>query len=119
MASYYHDSLAGRLTANGERYNPAAATCAHRTHPMGTRVSVTVLSSGRRAECRVNDRGPYAKGRILDVSSSLADRLGFRRQGVARVRLVVTHVPPASSRRRITMASAFQTPAPPPPDRLD
>jgi len=86
-ASFYSDRLAGRRTANGERYRPNQATCAHRTHAFGTVLVVTVVDSGSKTTCRVNDRGPWAKGRILDVSRSVAKRLGFVSQGVARVRL--------------------------------
>lgn len=89
IASYYADSLAGRRTASGERYRPDEATCAHRTHPFGTRLSITVVGSGRTAECRVNDRGPWVEGRIVDVSKKVARQLGMIGRGVLRVRVVV------------------------------
>lgn len=88
-ASYYHDSLAGRKTANGERYNPRAMTAAHRTLPFGTRLKVTNLANGRSVFVTVNDRGPYAKGRILDLSRAAAEKLGFIKQGHTRVRIEV------------------------------
>jgi rare lipoprotein A len=81
--SFYADMLAGRKTASGEVYDPKQATCAHRTLPFGTVLRVTVGrgKAKRTATCRVNDRGPFAKGRVLDVSSSLARTLGFHRRG--------------------------------------
>jgi rare lipoprotein A len=87
IASYYADSLAGRRTANGERYQPEATTCAHRTHRFGTELEVTAVQTGRTARCRVNDRGPYAKGRIIDVSKKVARELGMLGPGVVAVRV--------------------------------
>ena len=87
LASYYADVLEGRRTANGERYRARSATCAHRTHPFGTRLEVQVVETGEKAICRVNDRGPFVKGRVVDLSRSLADDLDFIDRGVARVRV--------------------------------
>lgn len=87
LASFYSDALAGRLTANGERYDPRAATCAHRKHAFGASLEITVIDSGKSAICRVNDRGPYVSGRVVDVSRSLAAQLGIIQRGVARVRV--------------------------------
>lgn len=81
--SWYHDSLAGRRTANGERYNPRARTCAHKQHKFGTRLRVTITDTGATAECRVNDRGPFVSGRVLDVSRALAEDLDLIDRGVA------------------------------------
>lgn len=89
LASYYSASLAGRRTASGERYDPAASTCAHRTHRFGTRLRVTRVDNGVSVTCRVNDRGPFKDGRVVDVSGSLARRLGLLQSGVAPVRLSV------------------------------
>lgn len=94
LASYYADSLAGHRTASGERYRPESATCAHRTHPFGTRLTVTAVGSGRSAECRVNDRGPWVAGRVLDVSKSVARELGMIGPGVLRVRMAVVEDAP-------------------------
>jgi rare lipoprotein A len=83
-ASYY---ASGRQTANGERFSRRASTAAHKTLPFGTRVRVTNLDNGRSTVVRINDRGPFVRGRIIDLTPAGADRLGFRRQGVARVRV--------------------------------
>jgi rare lipoprotein A len=87
LASYYADVLEGRRTANGERYRGRAATCAHRTHPFGTRLEIEVIDTGERVVCRVNDRGPFVRGRIVDVSKSLAGKLDLLDRGVAKVRV--------------------------------
>lgn len=94
-ASFYHDSLAGRLTANGEKYNPEAKTCAHKTLPFGTVVIIEDTGSGKWARCRINDRGPYIAGRIIDLSKRTARELGIIDKGVAKVRIRVAR--PAAS----------------------
>jgi rare lipoprotein A len=86
-ASYYGPGLYGHRTASGEILRPGTFTAAHRTLPFGSCVRVTVLDSGRSAEVTVNDRGPYAEGRILDVSEAAARALGMLGRGVVRVRL--------------------------------
>lgn len=83
VISWYHDSLAGRRTASGERYDPRARTCAHRKHPFGTRLRVTIVDTGASVECRVNDRGPFVSGRVLDVSRALAEELDLIERGIA------------------------------------
>lgn len=87
LVSYYHDSLAGNATANGERYRLSGATCAHKTLPFGTIVVIEDTETGKLATCRVNDRGPYVKGRVLDVSKRVARDLGLLDRGVIRARL--------------------------------
>ena len=91
LVSYYHDSLAGNPTANGERYRLAGATCAHKTLPFGTIVVIEDTATGKLATGRVNDRGPFVKGRVLDVSKRVARALGLLERGVikARLRLIV------------------------------
>jgi rare lipoprotein A len=89
LASYYAHGHHGRRTASGERFDMGEMTAAHRTLPFGTRVRVTNLDNGRQAVVRINDRGPFRKGRILDVSYAAARKLGFARRGLARVRLEV------------------------------
>ena len=88
-ASWYGRRFHGRKTASGQIYNMNALTAAHPTLPIGTQVRVTNLANHRSVVLTVNDRGPFAKGRIIDVSRRAADRLGFRRAGTARVRVEV------------------------------
>jgi rare lipoprotein A len=87
IASWYGPAFYGRPTANGEIYNAGDLTAAHRTLPMPVNVRVTNLDNGKSVILRVNDRGPYAKGRIIDVSEQAAKLLGFYGQGTARVRV--------------------------------
>jgi rare lipoprotein A len=89
VASYYGNELAGNRTSSGERFNPAALTCAHRSLPLGTMLRVTNLSNGRSVIVRVNDRGPFARGRVLDVSLAAARQIAMIGPGSARVRLEV------------------------------
>jgi rare lipoprotein A len=86
-ASYYASKHHGLKTASGEPYDEAKLTAAHRTLPFGTKVKVTNLDNGRSVVFRVNDRGPFIKGRIVDVSRRGAFELGFIQQGTCRVRL--------------------------------
>jgi rare lipoprotein A len=88
-ASYYAHRLHGRETAFGETYDERALTAAHPSLPHGTRVRVTNLSNGRSVVLRVNDRGPWTKNRLIDVSFAAAQELRFVRQGLARVRVEV------------------------------
>lgn len=76
-------------TASGERCDPAALTAAHRALPFGTRVKVENLHNGRSVVVRINDRGPFVKGRIIDVTRAAANELGFLSRGTAQVRLTV------------------------------
>lgn len=87
LVSFYADSLAGNRTASGERYSPEEGTCAHRSHPFGTMLEVQVKRTGRTARCRVNDRGPWVQGRILDVSRKIARDLDLVHHGVLEVRV--------------------------------
>jgi rare lipoprotein A len=89
MASFYSDALKGRKTASGERYDPEQMTCAHRSLAIGTRVEVVVRKTGASAVCRINDRGPYVNGRIIDLSRAMARRLGIIPAGVVEVDLRV------------------------------
>lgn len=86
-ASYYGKAHHGKRTASGERFNQNALTAAHRTLPFGTRVKVTNLANGRSVIVRINDRGPFGRGRIIDVSRKAAEQLNMLRTGTARVRL--------------------------------
>lgn len=93
LASWYGDAFHGRLTANGEVYDVASVTAAHPTMPLPSYARVTNLSNGRSMIVRVNDRGPFARDRIIDVSPTVASMLGFKDAGTARVK--VDYVGPA------------------------
>lgn len=87
IASWYGPDFHGKPTANGEIYDMNALTAAHRTLPMPSIVEVTNLENGRQLRLTINDRGPFAKGRIIDISRRGAQLLGFQRNGVAKVRV--------------------------------
>ncbi len=87
IASWYGPNFHGKKTANGEDYNQNDLTAAHRTLPMPSAVRVTNLENGRSLVLRINDRGPFARGRIIDVSRRGAQLLGFEKNGVAKVRV--------------------------------
>ncbi|WP_066798765.1 septal ring lytic transglycosylase RlpA family protein [Sphingomonas soli] len=86
-ASYYADRFSGKRTASGEAYDPEDFTAAHRSLPFGTRVRVTDMASGRSVVVRVNDRGPWGKGRLIDLSRAAARELGLIQRGHAQVQL--------------------------------
>jgi len=89
QASWYGKAHQGHLTASGERFDMHALTAAHRTLPFGTIVRVTHLKSGRSVDVRINDRGPYHSGRIIDLSYEAARKLGIVGRGTARVKVTV------------------------------
>ena len=91
MASWYGPGFHGRKTASGERFNQNAMTCAHKGLKLGTLVRVTSLRTGRSVVCRVNDRGPFVAGRIIDMSRAAAAHLGMIGAGTVRVRVDVLH----------------------------
>jgi rare lipoprotein A len=101
IASWYGAQFQGRLTANGEIFDMNEVSAAHRTLPMPSMVRVTNLENGRSIELRINDRGPFAHGRIIDLSRRSAQLLGFFRQGTARVRVTLL---PKKSRRLAALA---------------
>ena len=86
-ASWYGPWHHGRRTASGERFDMHSMTAAHRTLPLGTIVRVTNLETHRAVRVRINDRGPYAEDRIIDLSAAAARSLGIKAQGVAQVRV--------------------------------
>ncbi len=86
-ASYYGNELAGNRTASGERFNPRAFTAAHRTLPLGSKLRVTNKSNGKSVVVRINDRGPFTKARLIDVSFAAAQELNLIRAGRGDVRL--------------------------------
>ena len=89
MASYYGNELAGNRTASGERFDPAQLTAAHRSLPFGSLVRVTNTSNGDSVVVRINDRGPFTHGRVIDVSTAAAREIGMHRSGTARVKLAL------------------------------
>lgn len=88
-ASFYADKYEGRTTASGEKYKHNKLTAAHKTLPFGTKVRVTNIANNQTVEVVVNDRGPYVDGRIIDLSRSAAEQLGFINLGLAEVKLEV------------------------------
>lgn len=89
IASFYAEDFHGKLTATGETYDMYGLTAAHKTLPLNTIIRVTNLDNKKSMILRINDRGPYAKGRILDCSYGAAVKLGFVGKGTARVRIEV------------------------------
>jgi rare lipoprotein A len=87
IASFYADKFAGRTTANGEIYQHSKLTAAHKTLPFGTILKVKNLTNGREVIVRVNDRGPFIKDRIIDLSKFAAIELDFVSQGITRVHI--------------------------------
>jgi rare lipoprotein A len=85
QASYYSDTFQGRKTATGETFKQNALTAASPDLPLGTRATVTNQENGKSVDVKVNDRGPYAEGRIIDLSKKAAEKLDMKKQGVAPV----------------------------------
>lgn len=92
MASWYGEQFHGRKTASGELFNMNAMTAAHASLPFGTIVSVYSVETGKSVEVRINDRGPFAKGRILDLSYAAARKLGIIRLGESSVEIIITRL---------------------------
>ncbi|GAB4278798.1 MAG: septal ring lytic transglycosylase RlpA family protein [Deferrisomatales bacterium] len=103
LASWYGPGFHGKRTASGEIYDMYGPTAAHKLLPLGTRVRVTRLDDGRSVVARINDRGPFVSGRVIDLSYALADALGIVGQGTAKVRVEALEGPEGG---------------PPPPQRL-
>lgn len=93
QASWYGPGFRGKPTASGETFLPCKRTAAHKTLPLGTKVKVTNLDNGRSVKVRVNDRGPYVDGRIIDLSRAAARALGMIKAGVAQVEVKVLRYP--------------------------
>jgi len=91
LATYYAKKFHGHRTSSGERLHKDSMTCAHRTHPFGTKLLVTNPRNGRQVVVRVNDRGPFGRGRIIDLSYAAAQELDIIRHGVAKVEVEVWH----------------------------
>lgn len=125
VASWYGPGFHGRRTANGEIFDQYELTAAHPSLPLGTRAMVTNLSNGRAVEVRINDRGPFVDGRVIDLSYAAARSVGMIGPGTARVRVEVLDAPtvvaslvaprPRTARPEIVRARAAARPAAPPP----
>ncbi len=113
-ASWY-GSESGNRTANGEKFRPGWITAAHTTLPLPTYVEVTALDTGRRIIVRVNDRGPFAQGRVIDLSRGAAEELGMKAQGHAPVR--VRRVEPSEKDRERLRKGKSAAPLAPVPER--
>jgi len=85
LATYYHRRFEGRRTTSGQKYRARKLTAAHLTLPFGTIVTVTNLANGKSVDVEINDRGPYGKRYIIDVSESAAKELGFYKKGQSKV----------------------------------
>lgn len=123
IASWYGKDFNKQKTASGEKFSPNLPTAAHRTLPIGTHVKVTNLKTGQSTTVRVNDRGPYKKGRVIDLSQSAAKEIGLAHKGVAKVKIeVVGHddkqAPPAANnaavKQQADQQKAVAAPAPRP-----
>lgn len=99
-ASYYAPHFNGRRMANGERFNPNSNVAAHRTLPLGSVVRVTNLSNGRSATVRVADRGPFVRGRVIDVTPRTAEHLDMKEDGTAPVAVTPLRIGPENSVER-------------------
>jgi rare lipoprotein A len=117
IASWYGDQFHGKRTANGETFNKNALTAAHPTLQLPSLVRVTNLDNGRSAVLRVNDRGPFSRSRLIDVSHRASDVLGFTAQGTAKVRVqvldresrILAEAAKKGYPEKIQMADGFQT----------
>ena len=99
-ASYYSNRLHGRKTSSGELYNMHKFTCAHKTYPFGTVLKVTNLKNNASIHVTVNDRGPYAKSRIVDLSMAAAKELNMVQSGVARVKVEIVSMPERKTKKK-------------------
>ena len=98
-ASWYGPGFHGRQTASGETFNQNEMTAAHRTLPLGTKAEVTHVKSGKSVEVTINDRGPYVKGRVIDLSRAAAKKLGITKDGTATVKIEADPPQKLASRR--------------------
>jgi rare lipoprotein A len=114
IASWYGPGFHGKPTANGERFDARAMTAAHPTLQLPSYVQVTNLDNGRQVVLRVNDRGPFAKGRVIDVSAAAAEQLGFKTAGTARVRVDLLPGGPRPPPTDMRLAQAGDAPVPAP-----
>ncbi len=97
-ASWYGPGFHGKKTANGELYNQNELTAAHRTLPLGTEVEVTNVKNGKSVAVAINDRGPYVRGRVIDLSRAAAIELGMKEKGLAAVQIEAESLPKGKGR---------------------
>ncbi len=116
-ASYYGPGFAGKPMADGTPMNPKADIAASRTLPLGTRAKVKNLENGKTAVVEIRDRGPYVDGRIVDLSSGVADKLGMKEQGVVPVVVTPIELPPATPAEAPATEAAASVPPRPAPAR--
>lgn len=102
-ASWYGPGFHGQATASGETFNQNALTAAHRSLPLGSTAVVTNLATGKSVQVTINDRGPYVKGRKIDLSHAAAQKIGMKKKGVTRVKITMT------LRRKATKKPARRT----------
>ncbi len=107
LASWYAGKFQGRRTASGEIFDTRLMTAAHKTLPFGTLVRVRNLESGRETVVRINDRGPFVEGRIIDLSRAAAEAIGMTGSGLARVSVVVVPAAPGALGRYTVQVAAF------------
>lgn len=100
-ASWYGPGFEDQKTASGEIFKPEQMTAASPDLPLGSKVEVTNLDNKKKAEVRINDRGPYAKGRILDLSHGAAKKLGMAKKGKARVKVVAKRKPKTARKKKV------------------
>ncbi len=100
LASYYGEKFRGRPTASGEIFDPDQMTAAHKTLAFGTVVKVTRVDNGKSVTVRINDRGPFIRGRIIDVTPRAAKKLGFKDRGLTKVNVEVLSVGDGSDKRK-------------------
>lgn len=93
FASWYGPGFHGKVTASGKAFDAHDHTAAHRTLPLGTRVRVTNLANGKSTEVTITDRGPFARNRVIDLSSAAAEELGMKGKGTVRVRVEIIEDP--------------------------
>jgi rare lipoprotein A len=111
LASWYGSSFHGRVTANGEIFDRNAISAAHPTMPLPSYVRVTNLKNDRSIVVRVNDRGPFKDGRLIDVSEQTAALLGFRRNGLTRVRVEYVSQAPLAGEDKASLLATYEGPA--------
>jgi rare lipoprotein A len=109
-ASYYHNRFANRKMANGNRFDPNSDTAASKTLPLGTTAKVTNVQNGKSATVKVEDRGPYVAGRVVDLAPKIADELDMRKQGVAPVIIAPIAVPQPDGAVKLGAGAAEASP---------